>query len=74
MEKKKGSHKKKASKTYEWKWQPTSVFLPGESQGQRSLVGCRLWCCTERLSKGKYKVNGGNYLHTNMISKQAIGE
>ena len=21
------------------KWQPTSVFLPGESQGQRSLVG-----------------------------------
>ena len=23
--------------------QPTPVFLPGESQGQRSLVGCRLW-------------------------------
>ena len=23
------------------KWQPTSVFLPGESQGRRSLVGCR---------------------------------
>ena len=23
-------------------WQPTPVFLPGESQGQRSLVGCRL--------------------------------
>ena len=22
---------------------PTPVFLPGESQGQRSLVGCRLW-------------------------------
>ena len=29
------------------KWQPTPVFLPGESQGQRSLVGCRLWGCTE---------------------------
>ena len=29
------------------KWQPTSVFLPGESQGRRSLVGCRLWGCTE---------------------------
>ena len=29
------------------KWQPTSVFLPGESQGQRSLVGCHLWGCTE---------------------------
>ena len=24
-------------------WQPTPVFLPGESQGQRSLVGCHLW-------------------------------
>ena len=22
-------------------WQPTLVFLPGESQGQRSLGGCR---------------------------------
>ena len=29
------------------KWQPTPVFLPGESQGQRSLVGCRLWSHTE---------------------------
>ena len=25
------------------KWQPTSVLLPGESQGWGSLVGCRLW-------------------------------
>ena len=24
-----------------------SVFLPGESWGQGSLVGCRLWGCTE---------------------------
>ena len=29
------------------KWQPTAVFLPGESQGQESLVGCRLWGHTE---------------------------
>ena len=29
------------------KWQPTPVFLPGEFQGQRSLVGCRLWGRTE---------------------------
>ena len=27
--------------------QPTPVFLPGESQGQGSLVGCCLWGCTE---------------------------
>ena len=25
------------------KWQPTPVFLPGESQGLENLVGCRLW-------------------------------
>ena len=29
------------------KWQPTLVFLPWESQGQGSLVGCRLWGRTE---------------------------
>ena len=29
------------------KWQPTPAFLPGESQGQGSLVGCRLWGRTE---------------------------
>ena len=29
------------------KWKPTPVFLPGESQGQGSLVGCRLWGRTE---------------------------
>ena len=29
------------------KWQPTPVFLPGESQGRWSLVGCLLWGRTE---------------------------
>ena len=29
------------------KWQPTPVFLPGESHGQGSLVGCCLWGHTE---------------------------
>ena len=29
------------------KWQPTSVFLPGESHGRRSLVGCSPWGCEE---------------------------
>ena len=32
-------------------WQPTPVFLPGESHGRRSLVGCRLWGCTESDTK-----------------------
>ena len=29
------------------KWQPTPVFLPGESQGWWSLVGCSPWGCEE---------------------------
>jgi len=29
------------------KWQPTPVFLPGESQGRRSLADCGLWGHTE---------------------------
>ena len=29
------------------KWQPTPLFLPEESQGWGSLVGCRLWGHTE---------------------------
>ena len=29
------------------KWQPTPVFLPGESRGRGSLEGCRLWGGTE---------------------------
>ena len=36
-------------------WQPTPVFLPGESHGQRSLAGYNPWGCkeldvTERLT------------------------
>ena len=29
------------------RWHPTPVLLPGESHGQRSLVGCHLWGRTE---------------------------
>ena len=29
------------------KWQLTLVFLPAETQGRGSLVGCRLWGRTE---------------------------
>ena len=36
-----------SSEIWRRKWQPTPVFLPGESQGQRSLVGYCLWGCTE---------------------------
>ena len=29
------------------KWQPTAVFLPGQTHGQRSLVGYSPWGCKE---------------------------
>ena len=29
------------------KWRPTPVFLPGESRGQRNLVGYSPWDCKE---------------------------
>ena len=29
------------------KWQPTPVYLPGQSHGRRSLVGYSLWCHKE---------------------------
>ena len=34
------------------KWHPTPVFLPGESQGRGSLVGCRLRGRTESDTTG----------------------
>ena len=43
------------------KWRPTPVFVPGESHGQRSLVGYNPWGCkesdmTDRLSTHVYEV------------------
>ena len=32
---------------WRWKWQPTPVFLPGESHGQKSLVAYSPQGCTE---------------------------
>ena len=49
-------------------WQPTPVFLPGESQGQRSLVGYGAWGCkeldtTERLMQVTYKIAAKCHRH-----------
>ena len=37
----------KSCRDWRRKWQPTPVFLPGESQGLGSLVGCHFWGRTE---------------------------
>ena len=39
------------------KWQPTAVFLPGKSHGQRSLVGCSSWT-TEQLARTCMTIGG----------------
>ena len=41
-QRKKGENKT-SNVCWERKWQPTSVFLPGKSRGQRSLPGYSLW-------------------------------
>ena len=54
------------------KWQPTPVFLPGESQGRGSLVGCSLWGhknwdSTEPLNKGTFHVKMGTIMDRNSM-------
>ena len=45
------------------KWQPTPEFLPGESQGWGSLVGCRLWIAQSRTRlKWRSSSSSSNYL------------
>ena len=56
------------------KWQPTPVFLPGQSQGQRSLVGCRLWGCTESdTTEATQQQQQGIYLSCGDIFTQMVG-
>ena len=47
------------------KWQPTPVFVPGESQGRGSLVGCCLW--------GREEMDTTEQLHFH-FSLSCIGE
>ena len=39
------------------KWQPTLVFLPGKSHGQRSLVGYSPQCCKSQTQYSDYATN-----------------
>ena len=51
------------------KWEPTPVFLPGKSHGQRTLAGYSPWCCqesdrTEQVSMAQYMlVNKSSFLN-----------
>ena len=50
------------------KWQPTPVFLPGKSHGQRSLAGYSPWGrkesdMTEKLNTTLYNISVTTSLH-----------
>ena len=42
----------------------TPVFLPGESQGRGSLVGCCLWGCIEESVEDSVRGNKHKQTHT----------
>ena len=48
------------------KWQPTPVFLPGESQGWGSLVGWGLWGYTELDTTEAISSSGSHIENTNL--------
>ena len=48
-----------------FRWHPTPVFLPGESQGQRSLAGYRPWGCKESDTTERLHTRA----HTHMFSE-----
>ena len=54
------------------KWRPTIVFLPGESQGQWSLVGCRLWGHTELDTTNVTSSSSSNDIKYNRKEKEWI--
>ena len=56
--------KRSGMREREWsrKWQPTPVFLPGESHGQRSLLGYSLW--------GRKELDTTEHLNTHMTRER----
>ena len=62
----------------ERKWQPTPEFLPGKSQGQRSLAGCSPWGhkesnITERLRMSTHACLSGNVLGIKVYEVEGEG-
>ena len=54
------------------KWQPTPVFLPGESQGQRSLVGCCLWVAQNRIRLKQLSSISCNFMFLKILHNSRI--
>ena len=55
------------------KWQPTPVFMPGKSHGQRSLVGYSLRGCESRTwLKGWACTHGRNHLRQTLFYNSGL--
>ena len=50
------------------KWKPTSVFLPGESHGQRSLEGYSPWGHTESDTTERLSMHTKSYIGDDFLS------
>ena len=58
------------------KWQPTPVFLPGESHGQRNLAGYSPWGCKELELTEQLSMHAQSYSNQNSVvlaQKQTYG-
>ena len=58
------------------KWQPTPVFLPGESHGQRNLAGYIPWGCKELELTEQLSMHAQSYSNQNSVvlaQKQTYG-
>ena len=53
------------------KWQPTPVFLPGESHGQWSLPGCHPWGLTELHATEQSHVAAVKMCHSDQLGEGA---
>jgi len=59
-----------------WKWQPTPVFLPGKSHGQKSLVGYSPWghkvSDTAEHTHTRAHTHTHTHTHTHSVEKDGI--
>ena len=56
------------------KWPPTPVFLPRESQGWGSLVGCHLWGRTESDTTEVTQQQQQLWINSNLIKVRCVCE
>ena len=54
------------------KWQPTPVFLPGKSHGQRSLVGYSSWGHKELDMTARTCTHTHVHTHTHKTLEQSL--